>query len=135
MQLGTVAQLIAVHGEAIRTSSGVRLQRPLAAHNDVQTRDSVLGHSPDKLMAKHVPTPDRSPTAESDVGDTFVAAEAPEDQEGLTTSGADEEAPPTPPAGLSQRPRPMSLCARGQNGDSEGRSVVTHGLKNAVHWI
>ena len=63
MRLGTVARLATVHGEAIRTNPGVRLQRQLAAHSGTgHRRGSVLGNSPDKTMQGHIL--DGSPTAE-----------------------------------------------------------------------
>ena len=167
MRLGTVAQLAAVHGEAIRTNPGVRLQRPLAAHSGTgHRRASVLGKSPDKSMQGHIL--DGSPTAEQglfgaekavlealallsdmealallndklagmDVSNVDEALrkevlaklskkEAPENKKAMITSGAYKEGPPLPPVGRSQRPKPMSPRAHGQNGDSE---------KN-IHWI
>ena len=138
MRLGTVTQLIAVHDKAIRTSPGVRLQRPLATHNSARVCGSVLGHSPDTFMQRHIPN--GSPTAVPDfVGAAEAVLDAPEDkteiQLGLTPSGADEECPPLPPVGPSHRPRPVSSRARGQNSDSEKRIAAAHGLEDNIHWI
>ena len=138
MRLGTATQLTVVHGKAVCTSPGVRLQRPLTAHNSTGVRGSVLGHSPDKLMQGHIL--DGSPTAESDL---CVAAEvvlgAPEEKKemklGLTASDIDEEDPPLPPVGASQRPRLMSSSTLWRNSDPQGHIVATHGLENNINWI
>ena len=130
MRLGTVTQLAAIHGKAIRIGPGIRLQRPLAAHNGAQVRGSVLRHRPDQLMQCHIP--DGSPTAEPDLcGALEAVLEAPEDKKevelGLTTSNTDEDACPLPPVGLSQRPRLVSTRARRQNSNSDKHIVILDG--------
>ena len=130
MRLGTVTQLVAVHGAAICTSPGVCLQRPLETHDGARVRKSVLGHSSKNSVQGHIL--DRSPTA---------ALGAAQDKKGIelglttTTSDADEEAPPLPPVGFSQRPRPVSLCAHGKTRGPEGHIVAIHGPENEIHWI
>ena len=138
MRLGTVTQLAAVHGKAICTSPGVRLQRPLATHNGAEVRGSVLGHSPDESMQGHIP--DSSPTAASDFwGVAEAILEAPEDKKetklGLTTSDACNEGPPLPPVGAPQRPRLLSPSARWRNSHSEEHMVPTHVLEKKISWI
>ena len=138
MRLGTVTQLAAVHGKAIRTSPGVRLQRPLAAHNGTRVRGSLLGPSLDKSMQGHIP--DDSLTAASNFcGAAEAFLEAPGDEKepklGLTTSDAGEDGPPTPPVGASQRPRLVSPSTHGRNGHSDEHMVATHGLAGKISWI
>ena len=55
MRLGTVTQLATVHGEAICTTPGVCLQRPLAVHSGVaHRRGSMIGHSLNESLQGHV---------------------------------------------------------------------------------
>ena len=123
-------QLAAVHGKAIRSSPGIRLQRPLAAPNGAQQRGSVLGHSPDTLIHGHIY--DGSTTAELVFGGAVEAVlEARENKTeielGLTTSDVDKEVTPLPPVTFLQRPRPVSSRARGRNSDSDEHLIGTHG--------
>ena len=133
-----MAQLVAVHGKAIRTSPGVCLKRSLAVYNGAQVRGSLLGPSPDKSMQEHIP--DGSPAAvHGFCGAAEALLEASEDEKesklGLTTSDAGEEGPPPPPAGASKRPRQMSPSPLSWGGGSEVHNVVTHGLENDINWI
>ena len=138
MRLGTVTQLAAVHGKAIRTSAGVRLQRPLAAHNGTRVRGSLLGPSLNKSMQGHIP--DDSPTAASNfcgAAEAFLeaAGDRTEPKLCLTASDAGEEGPPTPPVGASHRPRLVRPSPHGWNGHSDEHMVATHSLEGKISWI